>query len=506
MQTFGQIAPKKEFRGVWVATVVNIDWPNNGNDLVEKQQADFIKILDFYKQLNFNAVIVQIRTAGDAFYPTQLAPWSRFLTGKEGKAPYSNYDPLQWMVDETHKRGLEFHAWLNPYRATFDNKTEVLSTNHDFYKHRNWMIGYGKKYYYNPGLPQVQEHLKNIVMEVVEKYPVDAIHFDDYFYPYKVKGETFNDAEAFKQYASPGQSLENWRRANVDSLIKKIHLGIKQAKPQVQFGISPFGVWRNVDKDPMGSDSKAGQTNYDDLYADPLVWIKNGWIDYIVPQLYWSLDHPLASHRKLLNWWSEHSGNVKLYVGNGPYKIRNNEDGAWNNPMEIPNQIRFSRSTPNVSGNVFFSAKSLMQNNDDVVQILKDSIYQFPSEELFVDQKATDTLPKAPQETITRAEAPQLIKVYENNAVLTFEIQLKPTLKTNETLLFYFGKKPGKLEKYSGGGVSINRDQENILYQIPKRALKRAKFFAFSVKDETQTEHFFKFTLNQKTLNFKKIP
>ena len=192
--------PKNEFRAVWIATVVNIDWPKTSKDDVDKQKADYLEILDTYKKLNYNAVIVQIRSVGDAFYPTKLAPWSRFLTGKEGQAPQPYYDTLAWMIAETHARGFEFHAWMNPYRATMDYNTAILSPEHDYYKHPEWMIKYGGKYYYNPALPEVQKHLLNIVNEVVQNYDIDAVHFDDYFYPYKVAGEKFNDTAAYEKY------------------------------------------------------------------------------------------------------------------------------------------------------------------------------------------------------------------------------------------------------------------------------------------------------------------
>ncbi|HQK40100.1 MAG TPA: family 10 glycosylhydrolase, partial [Flavobacterium alvei] len=295
--------PKNEFRAVWIATVVNIDWPKAGTDSVSKQKADFIEILETYKKLNYNAIIVQIRSTGDAFYPSKLAPWSRYITGKEGQAPKPYYDPLAWMIEQAHQRGFEFHAWLNPYRATFDTKTETLSKEHDFFKHRDWMIKYGEtgkeKYYYNPALPEVQSHLTAVVEEVVKNYDVDAIHFDDYFYPYKVSGKEFNDTASFKKY-SYKQSLEDWRRDNVNNFVKNIYYSIKRIKPWVQFGISPFGVWRNKSVDPKGSDTQSGQTNYDDLYADPIAWMEGNYIDYMLPQLYWSIYHKTASYSKLI--------------------------------------------------------------------------------------------------------------------------------------------------------------------------------------------------------------
>ncbi|MEO0570926.1 MAG: family 10 glycosylhydrolase [Bacteroidota bacterium] len=371
--------PPNEFRGVWVATVVNIDWPKSGDDDAEKQKSDFIKLLNFYEELNFNALIVQIRTAGDTFYPSQLNPWSRFLTGKEGVSKKGFEDPLQWMIDQTHQRGMEFHAWLNPYRATFDLDTTILAKTHDFYQHPDWMLKYGKKYYYNPGIPKVWKHVTKVVKEVVMNYDVDGIHFDDYFYPYQIVGETFPDSLTYSQYGLENQNLDDWRRSNVDSLVKNVHHTIKSYTPWVQFGISPFGVWKNKSTDPLGSDTKAGQTTYENLYADPLLWMKQAWLDYIAPQAYWSMDYPAASHKKITEWWATHTTNTRLYMGNGAYKIRNNADKAWNKEKELPLQLRLSRSIPKVEGNVFFSAKSLPQH-PTVTKKIKRKFYALPAE------------------------------------------------------------------------------------------------------------------------------
>ena len=371
--------PKREFRGVWVATVVNIDWPKNGIDIAEKQKADFLAILDFYEDLNYNAIIVQVRAAGDAFYKSEFAPWSRFLTGEEGKPATWEEDNLEWMIQETHKRGMEFHAWLNPYRATFDMNTDILSNTHDYCTNPEWMIPYGKKYYYNPGLPEVRERFSNVIEEIVSEYDIDAIHFDDYFYPYKIKDLKFEDTFAYQTYAQPNQSLDDWRRSNIDSLVKNVHRTIKSKKPWVQFGISPFGVWKNDSTDPRGSDTKAGQTTYDDLYADPLLWMKEGWIDYLAPQVYWSMDLAVASHRKIVAWWAQNNNETNLYVGNGAYKVRNNSDTAWENKKELPNQLKLARNTPEISGNILFSAKSLMNDNPDVVDYIKKKYYTLPA-------------------------------------------------------------------------------------------------------------------------------
>ncbi|WP_405381701.1 glycoside hydrolase family 10 protein [Maribacter sp. LLG6340-A2] len=371
--------PKREFRGVWIATVVNIDWPKNGNDSSSKQKEDYLKILDFYQKENYNAVIVQVRAAGDAFYNSEYAPWSRFISGTEGKAPEWNTDVLDWMIKEAHVRGMEFHAWLNPYRATFDENFEVLAASHDYCTHPEWMVHYGKKNYYNPGLPEVQKRFSEIVAEIVSNYDVDAIHFDDYFYPYRIKDEIFNDSLAFKTYASPNQSLADWRRSNIDSLVKQTHRTIKSIKPYVQFGISPFGVWKNNTTDPRGSATKAGQTTYEDLYADPLLWMKKGWIDYLAPQIYWSMDLPVASHSTIIDWWAKNNNNTNLYVGNGAYKVGNNSDASWNNIKELPKQLAYARKTPEIDGNIMFSAKSLMSNKEDVVNYICKKFYEKPA-------------------------------------------------------------------------------------------------------------------------------
>ncbi len=370
--------PKNEFRAVWIATVANIDWPKQRTDSVAKQQKDFIEILDAYKKLNYNAVIVQVRSVGDAFYESKLAPWSRFLTGKEGQAPKNNFDFLAWMIQESHNRGFEFHAWFNPYRATSDLNLRNLDPKHDFFVHNDWMIKYGDKYYYNPGLPEVESHLIKIVEEVVQKYDIDAVHFDDYFYPYRINKVEFNDKTAFEKYGN-GLLIDDWRRSNVNNLVQKLNIAIKNIKPYIQFGISPFGVWRNKSKDEKGSETQAGQTNYDDLFADTMLWDEKKCIDYIIPQLYWSLDHPKASHSKLLKWWSQNSKNVALYIGNGTYKIKTDSDKRWNNELEIPNQIDSARTYKNIAGNAYFSAKSLINKNLNVVKILNENQYKYPA-------------------------------------------------------------------------------------------------------------------------------
>ena len=470
--------PKNEFRAVWIATVVNIDWPKMGTDPVAKQQTDYIEILDTYKKLNYNAVIVQIRSVGDAFYPSQLAPWSRFLTGKEGQAPQPYYDPLAWMIEEAHKRGFEFHAWLNPYRATFDTKTETRSKDHDFFKHREWMIKYGEtgkeKYYYNPGLPEVKLHLTAVVEEVVKNYDIDAIHFDDYFYPYRVTGKRFNDSISFKKYGEK-LSLEDWRRQNVNTFLKNIYASIKTIKPWVQFGISPFGVWRNKSVDPRGSDTQAGQTNYDDLFADPIAWMDGKYIDYMLPQLYWSVDHKTASYSKLIKWWADNSTNVNVYIGNGSYKINTDSDKKWNIPTEIPNQIDLTRTYANIQGNAFFSAKSFVNTNKEVANLLITNQYKYPA------------IPLPVPSSVKIGNERPLINTFSKEGD-SYQFSFKKT-QTNQIryLIVYSAEHDTKLDSTDPSQivekVFIDAKSDSIKWSIVKDKLNNCKKVAFTFID-----------------------
>lgn len=372
--------PKQEFRGVWIATVMNIDFPDSKNFSPDFQKKKFEEILDFYAQLNFNAVIVQIRPAADAFYPSRYAPWSRYLTEKEGQAPTPYYDPLKFMIQAAQERGMEFHAWLNPYRATVNADTLSLASNHPLKLHPEWFMQYARKYYFNPALSEVQEYLTNVVMEVVQKYDVDAIHFDDYFYPYKVQGEAIPDSACFGEIEKQSfKTIHDWRRHNINTLIQRVSDSIKITKPYVKFGVSPFGVWRNRSQDDRGSDTKAGQTSYDNLYADPLLWLEKGWIDYLMPQLYWSIGFEPASYSKLLEWWAGNCKNKPLMIGHAAYKINNNADKRWLDREEIAYQVVMNRIFQPVKGSTYFSARSLMNNPLDVIKTFRNTLYPYPA-------------------------------------------------------------------------------------------------------------------------------
>ncbi len=373
--SFAQTKP--EFRAVWVATVDNIDWPSKGNYNSDSQKVEFIRLLEMHQRNGMNALIVQVRPATDAFYPSPYEPWSEWLTGKQGQMPSPYYDPLDFMIAETHKRGLEFHAWMNPYRAVFNIGSSSIAETHITKIHPEWFLTYGDKKYFDPGNKEVQQYVTNVVKDVVSRYAVDAIHFDDYFYPYRIAGKEFPDNESFQKYGN-GMSKDDWRRTNVNSIILLLSNAIKNENSKCQFGISPFGVWRNQDKDPVnGSKTNGAQTNYDDLYADILLWLKNGWIDYVAPQLYWEFGHKVAPYQVLLDWWSEHTYGRNCYIGLGIYRA--NSNAAWKDSTQLTRQIEALRKTPNIQGMIFFSSKSFNKNPNGWSDSLRLNYFKDPA-------------------------------------------------------------------------------------------------------------------------------
>lgn len=368
---------KPEFRGVWVATVDNIDWPSKGNFNSDSQKVEFVKLLDMHRRNGMNAMIVQIRPVTDAFYPSQYEPWSEFLTGVQGQPPVPYYDPLEFMVAETHKRGMEFHAWMNPYRAVFNIYKSSIAATHITKIHPEWFLTYGDKKYFDPGVREVQQHVTNVVKDVVSRYAIDAIHFDDYFYPYKIPGKEFPDYASYNKYGN-GMSKDDWRRSNTDSIIRMLSIAIKKENPKCQFGISPFGVWRNIDKDPInGSKTTGAQTNYDDLYADILLWLQKGWIDYVAPQLYWEFGHKIAPYEILLDWWSKHTYGKNCYIGLGIYRASSN--AAWKDVTQLPRMIDALRNTPNIQGMIFFSSKTFDKNPNGWGDTLRLNYFKEPA-------------------------------------------------------------------------------------------------------------------------------
>ncbi len=392
---------KYEFRGVWVASVNNIDWPSKPGLTSAQQQKEVVDILEVNRDLGMNAVILQVRPAADAFYPSELEPWSRYLTGTPGKAPEPFYDPLQFWIEECHKRGMEFHAWLNPYRVA-QNADELLAGNHIAFQHPEWILEYGNKLYFDPGIPDTRLFVVQVVKDIISRYDVDAIHFDDYFYPYPT-AEEFPDSTTFTHY-NRGFSPENkadWRRENVDILIKMLNDSIKAVKPWVKFGISPFGVWRNKADDPKGSDTRGGATNYDHLYADVIKWQEMGWIDYLLPQIYWQIGHRTVDFEILANWWKDHGYNRSMYIGQAVYKIdKNSTVEEWSLPGEIPGQIRLLRTIPEIEGSAFYSSKHFNRDLLGLQDSLENNLFLYHA--IVPPMNWIDSIPPNPVEKIKK--------------------------------------------------------------------------------------------------------
>ncbi|MGQ1946986.1 glycoside hydrolase family 10 protein [Geofilum sp. OHC36d9] len=368
--------PEEEFRGVWVATVTNIDWPSARGLPVKALKKEALVILDLQKELGINTVILQVRPSGDAMYPSQLEPWSRYLSGEQGQSPGPHFDPLQFWLSEAHKRGMELHAWINPFRAAL-NLTDSLCATHPAVLNPDWVVPYGPRLNYNPGLAEVQNFTLSVIKDLLIRYDIDGLHMDDYFYPYPIRGEVFNDSAAYLKsldFDDP-MSIHDWRRDNINRFIAATAELIKEVNPRVKFGISPFGVWRNQKDDPRGSDTHAGVTCYDDLYADVLKWTREGWIDYVIPQVYWSTRDDIVNYNKLVQWWNNNANNRHVYIGHSIYKI-NNSQPNWDNPLEIGEQINVSRRLPNIKGNAFYSHKHFMRDNNSLNENLKNIYFK----------------------------------------------------------------------------------------------------------------------------------
>lgn len=362
---------KREFRGAWIASVANINWPSRNNLTVDQQKTEAVKMLDLLEENNFNAVIFQARPSADALYTSNIEPWSYFLTGQTGRAPYPNYDPLQFWIEEAHKRGMELHVWLNPYRAHHSNGGSVNSLSmvnklsDMVIRLRNGM------YWFDPANPKTQDHVSNVVKDIVKRYDIDAVHFDDYFYPYATynSGADFPDAASWNEYVRNGGILTraDWRRDNVNKFVERIYKEIHAEKNYVRFGISPFGIWK-----PGYPQGVVGSSQYDELYADAKLWLNKGWVDYFSPQLYWPVESKGQPFEPLLSWWkSENILNRHLWPGLNTVEVR-----ASDRPTEIKNQIEISRQVlGNDAGEIHWSIAGLTKNAN-MLPALKNGPYK----------------------------------------------------------------------------------------------------------------------------------
>ena len=372
------LLPKREFRGAWVATVANIDWPLGMNKTTEQQKKELKTLFDKLRATGINAVMFQIRPAADAFYGRGFEPWSKYLTGQQGRAPNPYYDPLDFAIAEAHKRGMELHAWVNPYRATKDTNYAALSPEHITNKQPQWFFEYDGMKLFNPGIPEVRKYILKVILNVIKNYDIDGIHFDDYFYPYQIKGQEINDQDTYRKYGKDFKTIEDWRRDNVNQLIAMLSLGIKRQNFRIKFGVSPSCIWANKSQDPDGSETQGGDT-YFQLFADTRKWIKEGWIDYINPQIYHAQTDKAINFNILVDWWSYHTYNRHLYIGQAPYRVLSNHYKDFQNPNEIPSQINYLRNNPRVQGSVYFSAKSLIANPLGLADTLIANYYYYPA-------------------------------------------------------------------------------------------------------------------------------
>lgn len=359
-----------EMRGVWVATVANIDWPSSRTLTTAQQQQELLNIIETVKEIGLNTIVFQIRPTGDAFYQSSLEPWSYFLTNEQGKAPNPLWDPLQFIVEQAHSRGIEVHAWFNPYRAKNTGNTYTLASNHMAVKYSQYAYNYNGYIWMDPAAEVVKSHTLEVIADVVRRYDVDAIHFDDYFYPYPAaNGSDFPDTATYSSYLNSGGSMSKnfWRRDNVNRMIRDTYNTIKSIKPNVHFGLSPFGIWR-----PGNPAGVVGLDSYDAIFADSKYWLQQGWLDYLAPQLYWEIDPPAQSFNNLLKWWCEQNTKNKLiYAGTAIYKIA----GSTNWPSnEIARQVQLTRDYRNIGsyGAIHYNYNNLKSNIKGIKDVLTD--------------------------------------------------------------------------------------------------------------------------------------
>jgi uncharacterized lipoprotein YddW (UPF0748 family) len=396
----------REMRGMTLTTVYNIDWPSQGGLDQETVKSQYRAWLDLAQKMRHNAIFVHIRPSGDAFWPSQYAPWSDWLTGKrDGVSP--GWDPLAFMIAETHARDLEFYGWFNPYRGGqpaprgAGGDLNQLAPNHPLRAHPEWSVVYpvgttGSRLYFDPGIPAARAFVEDSMLEAVQKYDLDGVFFDDFFYPYPEAGQAFNDAGSFATYGGGFASKADWRRNNVNTLVQEMNQRIKALKPWVKFGISPFGIWRNDTTDGSGSPTK-GLQSYDEIFVDTKLWVTKGWLDFVMPQLYWHIGFDRADFAKLLPWWVGvvKGTKVQLIIAHGDYRV--GEDGAWKDPAELDRQLALGRQY-GVSGSVHYSANDIRDDALGAISRYTAAHYSKPA-----------LVPVKPGLPVTVPAAPELI-------------------------------------------------------------------------------------------------
>lgn len=389
-----------ELRGVWVSTVANIDYPSRQTTNSETLKSEMIEILDNCKSMGFNAVFLQVRPCGDAFYNSSVFPWSKYLTGTQGVAPDNGFDPLRFAVEEAHNRGIQLHAWINPYRITnsSSDNNKLASNNPAILNPGLVLTDSNGKMYYNPGDSASIDLIVNGAVEIVENYDVDGIHMDDYFYP----DASFNDDTTYSFYKDEYPNKADWRRANVNKLVQTLDERLHSVKPSIQFGISPRGIWANKDEMAEGSDTRGGGS-YSTIYADSRAWVKNGWVDYIMPQIYWNIGYEIADYTVLCNWWSDvvSDTDVRLYIGEGAYRTTSSTLPAWKGETgtnELRTHIADGRNNPNISGYCCFTYNDFIENGSiyALMQEVNSSEKKAPSGAVQVNNSVSNEAESVP--------------------------------------------------------------------------------------------------------------
>ena len=469
---FSQQSPKRDMRAVWISTVDNIDWPSKPGLSDQEMKGEMIQILDNLRSYNLNTVVFQIRPTADAYYKSSKEPASHWITGTQGVAP--GFDALQLMIDEAGKRGMSVHVWLNPYRVQKDTTKDVLTKSHLFFKKPELFLTYGKTRYFNPGYQETRDFVSSVVGEIVRNYDIQAIHMDDYFYPYKIAGEEFPDEKAFAKEPRQFKDKDDWRRDNVDLIIKQIRDTIIANKPEVEFGISPFGVWRNKSKDSEGSNTVAGATNYDDLYANILKWQKENWIDYVTPQVYWHIGFDRADFEVLAKWWAAHKYGANVYIGLGDYKIsKTAKEIEWRSPDQIVKQLEMIRNMPLIDGSMHFTANVFEKLGDSFRKPLLEKQYKYIA-----------LTPESNRITRIKPQPPIETSIFQKESKMV--LSWKPG-KDNKKYVIY---------RFTQGKITDFSNPENIYYvttatnlEVPNTDFKNY-IYAVSALSTTQTESY----------------
>ena len=364
--------PKREFRGAWIQSV-NGQFQNLGRDRMQQMLA---YQLDELQKSGINAIFFQVRCEGDALYESRMEPWSRFLTGQQGTPPNPYWDPLQWMIEQCHSRNMELHAWINPYRAKTKGTT-AMSTAHEYFRHPDNFFSYDGLMLFDPGMPENRDFICRVACDIVRRYDVDGLHIDDYFYPYPVAGVEIPDDVSYAAYGQ-GMDRKAWRRQNVNLFVKEMSQRLREVKPWIKFGVAPFGIYRNQRTDPAGS-ATTGLQNYDDLYADVLEWVRKGWVDYNIPQIYWEIGNKAADYETLIRWWSANAGQRPLYIGQDVMRTVKYADPTNPQTHQMIRKYQLQRSLPNIQGSCQWYAKAVVDNPGNYAEMLRQYYHKTPA-------------------------------------------------------------------------------------------------------------------------------